>query len=115
MFKMNMDARNYRPWILWYIHAGIPLTVKQCAVTLISMTSMCLFVRLLVKELLTRSCFAHTMKIQIKYFPRLTTGFYGHSMLREWPVLNNTLRATKVLKFFSLGVVVGKSLLGTLE
>ena len=100
MFKINMDARKSRPLILKYIPDEINLTAKLCAVHQISMTYMCPFRILLVNEVLTRSCFYHTLKIQIKYCSHLTTGFYGHSMLRECPVRNNTLSATKVLKLF---------------
>ena len=81
MFKMNTDAKNSRPWILQYIPDGILLTVKRYVVHQISMTSMWQLLILLVKEVSTRIYFAHTLKIQIKHFPNLTTGLYGHSVL----------------------------------
>ena len=100
MFKMNMDARKSRPSIFQYRPTEIPLTVKRWAVHQIIMTSMWLFVRFLVNDVLERICFDHTLKIQIKYFPRLTTRFYGKIILQEWVVWNNTLITPKVIKFF---------------
>ena len=100
MIKIKLDAINSRPCIFQHRPAEIPLTVKWCTVHQISMTSMWSFVRLLLKEVLARSCLAHTLKIWIKYFPHLMTGFYGHSMLRECTIRNNNLSAPKVLKLF---------------
>ena len=62
-----------------------------------SMNSMWPFVRLIVNGVFTRSCFANTLKIQIKYFPHPTTGFYGNSILQEFPARNNNMSAPKVL------------------
>ena len=98
MFKINMDARKSRSFILQYRPYGIPLTVKLYTVHQIIMTLVFPFVRLLVKEVSTRICFTHTLKIQIKYCPHLTTGLYENSMLREWILWNNTLSSIKVLK-----------------
>ena len=86
MQNFNMGARNSISWILQYRPAEIILTLKRCVVHQIIITSMWPFLRIIVKEVLTRSCVANSIKIWIKYCPHLMTGFYGHSMLREWPV-----------------------------